>query len=199
MVPMRKIALLTALLVGSVVAGVSLATPQQVSTTPSLGELARQLKAQRDKAASKSVKEYTNDNIPKSGGLMMASSSEPEAGTNGGGGETSAGGSSGRAKSRVHDEKYYHDTMAELQSQKEMHQRELTVLEQKLSQNQMQYYPDPNKTLNQESNPAMYRSDITKKQNEIEQKKKQLEEDDKAITDLQQQCQREGCPPGWLR
>ncbi len=198
---MRKIALLTALLVGSVVAGVGFATPQQGSTTPSLGELARQQKAQREKAASKPVKEYTNDNIPKSGGLMMASSSEPAAGSNGGEGETSAAGSPGRAKSKsgVHDEKYYHDTMAELQAQKEMHQRELTVLEQKLSQNQMQYYPDPNKTLNQESNPALYRSDITKKQTEIEKKKKQLEEDGKAIADLQQQCQREGCPPGWLR
>ena len=85
--------------------------------------------------------------------------------------------------------------MAELQSQKEMHQRELDVLEKKLSQSQMQYYPDPNKALQEQFS----RADINKKTDEIEKKKKQVDADDKAITDLQQQCQREGCPAGWLR
>ena len=84
MVPMRKTAILTTMVVGIVMAGVSFAAPQQGSSTPSLGELARQLKAQRDKEATKPVKEYTNDNLPKSGGLMTASSSDSAAGTSSG-------------------------------------------------------------------------------------------------------------------
>jgi hypothetical protein len=202
---MKKIALLMAVLIGSLAAGVCFAAPQQGSTTPSLGDLARQLKAQREKESSKPAKVFTNDNIPKSTSLTMSGSTEESAeggsAEAGEGSATAAGGTSGEGKEKAgaHDEKYYREKMQELQSQKEMHQRELDVLEKKLSQGQMQYYSDPTKQLMQESNPGTYRSDINKKQDEIDKKKKQIAADDKAIADLEQQCQREGCPPGWLR
>lgn len=188
---MKKAALLTALMFAGILTAVCFAAPQQ-SATPSLGELARQLKAQREKDASKPVKEYTNDNIPKSGGLMMASSSES---AEGGKSSEAAASAEGKPKSGVHDEKYYHQRLAELQAQKEMHRRELDVLDKKLSQAQMQYYPSPDKALQEQ----FTRADINKKTDEIEKKKKEIEADDKAIADLEQQCQREGCPPGWLR
>ena len=194
---MKKIALLSTFLIAAIAVSVSFAAPQQSSTTPSLGELARKLRAERAKEGTKPAKVFTNDNIPKSGGLIMASSSDESAE----GSKASAGGSSAEAKSTegAHDQKYYHDKMAELRSQKEMHQRELSVLEQKLSQNQMQFYSDPQKQLDQESNPGTYRADINKKQAEIDKKKQQIAADDQAITDLEQQCHREGCPAGWLR
>ena len=197
---MKKAAFLTALMFSSLVAAVCYAAPQQ-STTPSLAELARQLRAQREKASTKPAKVYTNEDMPKTTSLSdgSASSESAEGGTTSTAEGSGAASTEDKTKSGVHDEKYYHERMAELQAQKEMHQRELSVLEQKLSENQTQYYSDPNKTLQQESNPGTFRSDINKKADEIEKKKKQIEADDKAIEDLQQQCQREGCPPGWLR
>lgn len=191
---MKRAAFLTALMFGSLLAAVCYAAPQQ-GTTPSLGELARQMRAQREKEASKPAKEYTNDNLPKSTGLSSSDSSAEGGKASGGEGSEAAPAGGGKSKSGVHDEKYYHEQMAELQSQKEMHQRELDVLEKKLSQAQMQYYPDPQKALQEQYT----REDINKKTGEIEKKKKQIEADDKAIADLEQQCQREGCPAGWLR
>ncbi|HET7840732.1 MAG TPA: hypothetical protein VFM21_03965 [Terriglobia bacterium] len=196
---MRKKALAVAVLIAST--AICFASPQQSTTTPSLGELARKLKAEKDKSTTKPAKVFTNDNIPKTGDLMVSSSESGSAETSKPGGEkvSAASETSGGEKSGAHDEKYYREKTKELQSQKEMHQRELAILEQKLNENQVQYYSDPNKTLNQESNPGQYRSDINKKQEEIEKKKQQIAGDDKAIQDLQDQCNREGCPPGWLR
>ena len=82
-----------------------------------------------------------------------------------------------------------------LQDKLDLHRRQLNVLKQKQAQDQLQYYPDPNKTLQQEYS----RSDINKKLDEISKKEKQIAEDEKAIQDLRDQLRREGHPPGWLR
>jgi hypothetical protein len=196
MVIMRRLTLITAFSVGVLVAGVSFALPQQPSQTPSLGELARQLKAEHANEGAKPAKVFTNDNMPRSGSLtQVGSTAEADQGKTTKATGESGKGSEAKATSGTHDEKYYRDSMKELQSQREMHQRELAVLEQKLALNQTQYYADPNKTLNQEYS----RSDITKKQDEIDKKKQQIADDEKAIADLEAQCQKEGCPPGWLR
>lgn len=188
MVNMRRFAMVAAFLIGSALASVSFAKPQQASATPSLGDYARKLKAERAKEGEKPPKLFTNDNIPRAGSLSEVGSTPQSAASATAQGE-------GKAAGGAHDEKYYRETMKELQSQKAIHQRELAVLEQKLNLNETQYYADPNKTLLQE----FTRSDISKKQADIEKKKQQIADDDKAISDLEAQCQREGCPPGWLR
>ena len=180
-------------------AGMCLATAgwsqAQDSQPMSLGDLARKMREQHPQAKTE-TKVFTNDNIPKQGGLIDSSASATDTATASKSGTDQGEPSKGEAsKSGEHNEKYYRDQMAELQSTKAMHERELSVLEQKLSLNQTQYYNDPNKTLNQEFS----RADINKKQDEMDAKKKQIEEDQKAIDDLQAQCQREGCPASWLR
>ena len=203
---MKKVAIFGIFLMGSLVAGLAFAQSEQAQTaqaTPSLGALAKKLRAERKQEAQKPAKVYTNDNIPRQGGLMVSgegsASSEGEPGTSGNGKPTAAGGAGkpagGAVATGAHDEKYYREQMKELQSQKEMHERELAVLQQKISLNETQYYADPNKTLNQEYS----RGDINKKQDDIDKKKQQIAEDEKAIADLEAQCQQEGCPPGWLR
>jgi hypothetical protein len=154
---------------------------QQPSTDePSLGEKARQLKAQQAQQ-SKPVRVFTNDDIPAgSGGITViggASAAPPE----------------GSAKE--HGEHYYRKTMSELQAKLELDQRQLAVLQQELNINQLQYYPDPNKTLHQEYS----RSDINKLREEIEAKQQEIKSDEDAISDLRTQLQREGGDPGWLR
>ena len=96
---------------------------------------------------------------------------------------------------QVHDEKYFRSRLSTLQDQLETHKRELAVLQQKLGQNEMQYYPDPNKALTQQYS----RSDIDKLTADIDAKKQQIADDQKAIDDLHDQLRREGGDPGWLR
>jgi parvulin-like peptidyl-prolyl isomerase len=85
--------------------------------------------------------------------------------------------------------------MSTLQGNLDTHKRELDVLQQKLSQNQVQYYPDPNKTLQQ----LYSREDINKLTADIDAKKRQISDDEKAIEDLRDQLRRDGGDPAWLR
>ena len=95
----------------------------------------------------------------------------------------------------VHDEAYYRKAKQEIMDRKQLHERELEVLQQKLGQNNMQYYPDPNKALLQQYT----RADINKLQEDIDKKKAEIAADDKALADLEEQLRREGGEPGWLR
>ena len=85
--------------------------------------------------------------------------------------------------------------MGKLQDRLEVHRRELSVLEQKLGQKQMMYYPDPNKGLLQESGPTAM-SDVHKLQARITQKKADIAADQQAVSDLREQLRREGGTPG---
>jgi hypothetical protein len=164
----------------------------------SLGTLARQLRAQRADAAKKTVKVFTNDDLhprPPGEGVTAASgiSSSPAAPA-----QVQPGGSSAAKPApggEVHDQKYYREEKATISDAMEIHQRELAVLQQKSAQSNMQYYPDPNKTLQQEFS----RSDINKLNDQIEKKQQQIAADEKALDDLRDQLRREGGDPGWLR
>jgi predicted RNase H-like nuclease (RuvC/YqgF family) len=156
----------------------------------SLGKLARELKAQKSKAP-KPVKVFTNDNLPPASSQTARSESSSEKKPANEVGPIKPEGKAPEA----HDEKYYRSHMSELQSNLDMHKRELDVLQEKLGINQTQYYSDPNKTLQQEYT----RGDIDKLTQEINAKKQQIADDEKAIEDLHQQLRREGGDPGWLR
>ena len=168
------------------------AYPQQKANNnnndSSLGDIARQLKTQKSKEP-KPVMVITNDNIAgrkdDGGGVTTAAPAKNSA-------DNSAG-ASGAPKG--HDEAYFRSRLSKLQDQLETHKRELNVLQQKLGQNQMQYYPDPNKTLQQEYS----RSDINALTDKIDAKKQQIADDEKAIDDLHDQLRHEGGDPGWLR
>ena len=85
--------------------------------------------------------------------------------------------------------------MSKLKSHLETDQRELDVLQQKLGQNQMQYYGDPNKSLLQQYS----REDVNTLTDEIDAKKAVVASDNQAIDDLRDQLRHEGGDPGWLR
>ncbi len=180
---------------------------EKATQTPSLGDLARQQRAHLQKVKQEHpVRVWTNDNMPKrepGEGLTAASGISvlpvpPANQSEGGTPSTSAEASTSEASSsssEAHDEKYYRQRMSELKSRLELHQRELAVLQQKASQGDMQYYADPNKTLQQEYS----RSDINKINDQVTKTQEEIAADQKAIQDLQDQLRREGHPPGWLR
>jgi chromosome segregation ATPase len=163
--------------------GLSQQTQQKSGTTDtSLGDIARQQKALKAKEA-KPTKVFTNDNMPSAAGTGFEVNPKVDD-------VASADKGSGK-----HDEAYFRAQLSHLQGQLQTHQRELDVLQQKLGQNQTQYYSDPNKTLQQEYS----RSDINKKTDEINAKKQQIADDQKAIDDLHDQLRHEGGDPAWLR
>ena len=176
---------------------VALPLPQgELGQAPSLGEFACQLRAERAKAPSRSVRVFTNDNLPArpaGAGLSVAVSMSPAPSSEAGGSSTSTA-----ASPEGRGEEYFRGKMRSLRAQLELHQRELAVLEQKLSQGQMAYYPNPQKTLTQESTPAFY-SDMNKLRQEIAKKKQQIADDEKALDDLRDELRRAGGNPEWLR
>jgi hypothetical protein len=151
----------------------------------SLGDIARQLKAQKADE-HKPAREITNDDIasPKEDASSSKGKSSADSAPEGSGGPAQA-----------HDEKYFRSRLSKLQDQLDTHKRELEVLQEKLGQNQMQYYPDPNKALQQQYS----RDDINKLRADIDAKKQQVADDEKAIEDLRDQLRHEGGDPSWLR
>lgn len=177
---------------GQTAASQSPAPPAGAEVTPSLGEIARKLRAEKSRETAKASVVYTNENLPSGGGISVTG---PAPGAPGAVGEGGAAGLGGKpAPAGAHGEAYFRGKMAELQNRLQTDQRELSVLKQKLSQNSMAYYPDPYKTLMQEYT----RSDINNGASQVDQKQKQIEADQQAINDLQVQLRQEGGEPSWL-
>jgi hypothetical protein len=194
--------------------GTGIAPAQNSTSSVPLGDLARQLKAQRAKSEEKS-KVFTNDDLATlspSPEHSAASPAKPSTTTKeakpgekpvkkSGGNEAekkSAKATPAKTGEETHGEKYFRDHMSKLQDRLEIHQRELSVLQQKLGQNQMMYYPDPNKGLVQQSGPTAM-SDVYNLQDQIAKKKVEIAADQEAIEDLREQLRREGGDAGWLR
>jgi len=194
----------------------SSSAPQEPnSTSPeSLADLARKLKAERAKSQEK-PKVITNDDLstlPPLPGQSTASPTQPsETSKEPKPGEKPAQEKTGKEATKesakailaptggeTHGEEYFQDRMSELQNRLEIHQRELSVLEQKLGQNQMMYYPNPNEGLLQQSGPTAM-SDVHNLQDQITKKKAEIAADQEAIENLREQLRREGGEPGWLR
>jgi hypothetical protein len=152
----------------------------------SLGDVARQLKAQKAKE-SKPAKVITNDSLESDTPLTASAEKESPI--------VAPPGEGPSASPEVHNEEYYRAKMSKLQGTLETHQRELNVLQQKLGQNQMQYYDDPNKSLQQQYS----RDDITKLTADIDEKKDEVASDNKAIDDLRDQLRHEGGDAAWIR
>jgi chromosome segregation ATPase len=181
--------------------GTGIAPAQNSTSSVPLGDLARQLKAQRAKSGGK-PKVFTNDDLATQSSTTAKeakSEEKPTKETSGNeAGKESAKAPPAETGEQTHGEKYYRERMSKLQDRLEIDQRELNVLEQKLGQNQMQYYPDRNKGLLQESGPTAL-SDVHKLQDQIAKKRAEIATDQQAIDDLREQLRREGGDAGWLR
>ena len=195
MVAMRRIIAITGIAIIAA-AGVrafpeSSNTPQQAQQVETLGAVARKLRQEKEKEHLKATKTYTNDNLPRGdkgfGWISTAGASE-------GASAATAVSAAERGPAGRHDAAYYRAKMSELEANLQLHQRELSVLEQKLAQSNMVYYPNPTQTLMQEYS----RKDINKLTDQVNAKKQQVADDQQAIAALQQQLQREGGEPGWI-
>jgi chromosome segregation ATPase len=185
---------LTALLVGLLAATWALAGPQEQTPAPSpgtesLGDVARKAKADRIQENKKPVKVFTNESVPREGGLSVIGPA--------GGGEipdvTSSGGPEDQDLAQLRQQ--FRDQLRERNSTLDMHQRELVVLQAKLNLAEPQYYSDPNKALQQQT----FRTDINELTRKIEEKKQQVAEDERAISDLRDEALRQGANESGLQ
>jgi predicted RNase H-like nuclease (RuvC/YqgF family) len=161
------------------------AQTQSSTQDTSLGDIARHLQTQKAKEP-KPVVVMTNDSV-----------TAPKADSNAGTAKktTDASANPSPASTKGHDAEYFRTQQSKLQDRLDVDKRELNVLQQKYGQNDMQYYPDPQKALTQQYT----REDINKLNDQINAKKQQVDDDEKALSDLREQLRREGGDPGWLR
>lgn len=168
-------------------ASAAYAQSQPAGGDSSLADIARQIKAQKAKEP-KPVRVMTNETIENGGTKTEFGAAPPKKPS----GDTP---SDATPKSDKHDAAYFRAERSRIQSRLDTHNRELNVLQQKLGQNQTQYYANPQDSLMQQYS----REDINKLTDEINAKKQQVADDEKAMDDLHEQLRHEGGDPGWLR
>lgn len=72
---------------------------------------------------------------------------------------------------------------------------ELAILQRELDKAQVQYYPDPQKALQQQND----RQDINDKTAKIDQKKKEIADLKQQLSDMEDELRKSGGDPGWVR
>jgi hypothetical protein len=179
-----------ALFVGAaVLTGICYAGQKEPVSEPSLGELARKQRDAQAKSAAQPPKTYTNDNLPTAAGnLTILRTLELNDGPQAAGGRSAA-------STAQRGEDYYRAREQELRERLDLHQRELDVLQQKLGQNQVQYYSNPSQALQQQYS----REDINRLQAAIDEKQQQVDDDQQALDELEDELRRQGGDPGWLK
>lgn len=159
-----------------------------VIVQPSLGQVARELKASQKAASAAPL--YTNDSLPRNdAGLSVLGPSTLKSSTS----EVSA--PSGSGSQAIQQIAYLRGELARAQSQLALHQRKLSVLQQQFGQSKMQWYPNPSQTLMQEYS----RRNVTGLADKIGQMKQQIAEEQQAVQALQDQLQRAQAQYGWVQ
>ncbi|HTU34086.1 MAG TPA: hypothetical protein VMF66_09820 [Candidatus Acidoferrum sp.] len=169
------------------------AANQQQAPAPavdSLAEAARKARA-AEKNGPKTTRVFTNDNIPTEGGVSeVGSASQPASNSGATPGNQAKGGTKTAA---TNDEATWRARFSKLRHKLEQDQAELDIMQRELGVLSMQYYNDPNKAMQQQ----LSREDIDKKTADIEAKKKQVADDQQAISDAEDDLRKAGGDPGW--
>jgi broad specificity polyphosphatase/5'/3'-nucleotidase SurE len=162
---------------------------QQPATDP-VADAARKTREEQ-KTAPKPKKVFTNDNIPTAPD-STAKPAEPAAGGQAG---ISTAGSKDDADNNPKGEAYWRKRFEKQREKISNTEQELDVLQRELNKDQVQYYNDPQKAMQQQYS----RSDINDKTARIEAKKKELEALKQGLSDMEDELRKAGGDPGWAR
>ncbi|MGH9729601.1 MAG: hypothetical protein ACRD33_01235 [Candidatus Acidiferrales bacterium] len=164
---------------------------QPAKKSDPLVEAARKAREAK-KNESKPPAVFTNDNIPTTPGSVSVVGNAASTSSSSTEQSAQAGKSSSAGKN---DEATWRKKFADARHKLQQDQNELSILQRESNQLQLQYYPDPTKALMQ----SVDRSDIIKKQKAIEDKQKQIDADQQAISTLEDALRKAGGDPGWAR
>lgn len=173
------------------------AAPAQTAPVDPLVAAARKAREQK-KDQPKPARVFDNDNIPTQGGVSAVGSTPGGESTEGGaaaepGGDQAAGKTA--APPSGNDEKAWRERFARLRKKMEQDQADLEIMQRELGVLDVQYYNDPMKGMQQ----GYTRSDINEKTAKIDEKKKQIEADQQALSDAEDELRRSGGDIGWAR
>ena len=145
-------------------------------------------KAREQKAnAPKPKKVLTNDDIPE------AKTEAPAATASGKPGEAAKADASSGDDAKT--EEAWKKRFAAQKDKISSAERELDVMQRELQKEQVQYYNDPQKAMQQQYD----RSDIKEKNAKIDEKKKEIEALKQQMTDMEDEMRKAGGDPGWAR
>jgi len=179
-------------------AGLSAAAQQTGDPVADAARKARE--AKKDKDTTKPKKVYTDDDFKKS----VPEQAAPSAATNDASGKAAgatgqATGASGKAgdepKEDSNSESAWRKRFQAQRDKIAKAQRELDILGRELEKAQVEYYPDPQKAMQQQNT----RADINAINGKIDAKKQELDQLKKGLDDLEDQLRKSGGDPGWAR
>jgi DNA repair exonuclease SbcCD ATPase subunit len=166
----------------------------QQQTGDPVADAARKAREQQ-KTAPKPKKVYTDDDVKPA---TPASDAGATPGQPAGGaqaapdnGQGAAAGASGKSDPETTWRKRFADQRDKIASA----EKELDVLQRELEKAQIQYYPDPQKAMQQQYS----RQDINDKNAKIDEKKQQIADLKQQLSDLEDELRKSGGDPGWAR
>ena len=165
---------------------------QSAQTSDSVAAAARKAREQKKPQATP-AKTYTNEDVQSlSGGVSTVGADADEKKTDE---KASPNATEAKTTADKKDEKYWRKRFADLRQKIAGTQAELDVLQRELNVAQKQFYADPNAALQQQYS----REEINKKTDQIDAKKKELEDLNQQMTALEDELRRAGGDPGWSR
>jgi len=196
----RKIALVFPLAIAGTLLPLAIcsAAPQASSAqTDSVADAARKARAEKAKEPSKSIKVFTDEDVPNLKGVVSVVGAQPEADAAKTADATAAAKPAATAAvaAPANDEATWRARFAEARKKLSDDAKELDILQRELNLKQQQYYSDPNVALHQQNN----RDDLKNDQAQIDVKKEAVDKDKQAISDLEEELRKAGGDPGWAR
>lgn len=164
----------------------------QQPATDAVAEAARKAREEQ-KTAPKPKKVFTNDDIPAA--PPTGTTAKPAESAAGGQAETSAAEAKENAENNPKSEAYWRKRFQKQREKISNAEQELDVLQRELNKDQVQYYPDPQKAMQQQYS----RSDINDKTAKIDAKKKEIETLRQQLSDMEDELRKAGGDPGWAR
>ena len=167
--------------------------------TRSLGEIARKLRAARAKKDLSKIRVYTNDNLPKSTvpisvmGRRAATPSEGAAAA----GQVDV---SGEGEGEECDEQCWRGKFSEQRLKIRTAEGAVDLLQREYNLARMQHYQDPNAALREQySNTAAGGRQLQDLLNQMNEKKREIQQLRQELTALEREMRRSGGKPGWAR
>jgi predicted RNase H-like nuclease (RuvC/YqgF family) len=170
--------------------------PAQPSTGDPVADAARKARAEQ-KTAPKPKKVFTNDDIPSAAPAPAPAATDA---TSKNAGKAQAAEQSAEKKTTNPEddpktEAYWRKHASKLRAKLATAEQELDVLQRELNKDEVQYYPDPQKALQQQYS----RSDINEKTAKVAAKKSEVESLKQQVADLEDAVRKAGGDPGWVR
>jgi hypothetical protein len=162
---------------------------------PDIVEAARKAREQR-KTAPKAKVVFTNDNIPKQGGISTGTSGAVAAGdTRPAAGPGRAAAPATESESAELNEAEWRKKFSDLRQQIAAAEKELELLKREQKLNELQYYSDPNKALREQYS----RSEINEGKAKIDAKTQEVVQLKQKLSTLEDELRQKGGPAAWAR